>query len=206
MHHPSTLMPHEVRARVWGGPVPCRQHRRGQGHAGCHEASTQRFTRPSLGFTTQLRTLAGCFGACCMALPATGRGFLGLGGESRSCTSTAAQLRERHPRAPSSSSHSQRSLCKPFLRADTSPCQAVLLPSCSHSSPTGLPARTSTHSRILPLRGSSQPRPVTQSWLQGTGSTASPQAGPSALPAQRDNPKVLGHGERTFWDTRADCP
>lgn len=26
MHHPSTLMPHEVRARVWGGPVPSRQH------------------------------------------------------------------------------------------------------------------------------------------------------------------------------------
>lgn len=152
-------MPHEVRARVWGGPVPSRQRWRGQEHAGCHEVSTQCFTQPSLGFTTQLRTLAGCFSA------AAGRGFLGLGSESCSCTSRAAQLRERDPRAPSSSSPSQRSLCKPFLRADTSPCHAVLLPSCFQSSPTGLPARTSTHSRILPLQGSSQPQPVTQSWL-----------------------------------------
>lgn len=113
--------------------------------------SRECFTQPLPGFTIQLRMLAGCFSACCVALPATGRGFLGT--ESCSCTSRAAQLAERDPRVPSSSSPSQRSLCKPFLRADTSPCQAVLLPSCSHSSPTGLPARTSTHSRILPLQG-----------------------------------------------------
>lgn len=148
---------------MWGGPVTSRQPWPGQGHRGCHEVSTQCFTQPLPGFTIQLRMLAGCFSACCVALPATGRGFLGT--ESRSCTSRAAQLAERDPKVPSNSSPSQRSLCKPFLRADRSPCRAVLLPSCSHSSPRGcLHAPAPTAASFL-SGAVTQAGAVTQSWL-----------------------------------------
>lgn len=147
---------------MYGGPVPSRQPWRGQGHGGCHEVSTQSFTQPWLGFTIQLRMLAGCSSACCVLSLLQAGDFWAV-----NHAAAPAELAEGDPKVPSNSSPSQRSLCEPFLRADTSPWRAVLLPSCSHSSPTGLPARSSTHSRILPLQGSSQPRPVTPSWLGG---------------------------------------
>lgn len=175
--------------------------------------------------------LAVRFSACCTALPATGRGFLGLGSESHCCSPSEHLSEEKGSQGLPQHQQPllQKSLHNPFLRTNTESPQgfpsSTLLTAhrahgaaCTHrysqphpSSPGLSSCRTAwpaTRNLLLTPHRRALPGKEEHGRTPRPASSSLPEIAypcPTCCP-QRDHPKVPGHAKRPFWGQRGLSP